>query len=76
MQVSVCPVIFYFCYFVGYVVADESHGETPLVPSELVDYSMQETPHIDIDTTLRLLVSPDVETSAIPGHNKTDKLVR
>ncbi|XP_071955681.1 exportin-4-like [Antedon mediterranea] len=60
----------------GYLLADNAKGETPLVPFEVMEYSIHETPNVNIETTLQVLGSPGHTASSIPGSESGDKVVR
>ncbi|XP_070568372.1 exportin-4-like isoform X2 [Ptychodera flava] len=61
----------------GYVLADEAQGETPLIPSDIMEYSISESQNVNIDTTLRVLGSPGEKVASIPGSEETsDRVVR
>ncbi|XP_063069807.1 exportin-4 [Engraulis encrasicolus] len=60
----------------GYLLADDPQGETPLIPSEVMEYSIKHSTGVDINTTLQLLGSPGEKASSIPGCNRTDSVIR
>ncbi|XP_063743859.1 exportin-4 [Eleginops maclovinus] len=60
----------------GYVLADDSQGETPLIPSEVMEFSIKHSTEVDINTTLQILGSPGEKASSIPGCNRTDSVIR
>ncbi|XP_048095788.1 exportin-4 [Alosa alosa] len=60
----------------GYLLADDPQGETPLIPSEVMEYSIKHSTEVDINTTLQLLGSPGEKASSIPGCNRTDSVIR
>ena len=39
----------------GYLLADESNGETPLIPQEIISYSSSLKSQVDIQTTFQTL---------------------
>jgi hypothetical protein len=49
----------------GHVIADESTGETPLIPSEIVQYSIAHVQKIDIQTTLDYLIAAHTGTAGM-----------
>ncbi|TRY89754.1 hypothetical protein DNTS_000004 [Danionella cerebrum] len=51
----------------GYLLADDPQGETPLIPSEVMEYSIKHSTEVDINTTLQLLGSPGEKPTSIPG---------
>ena len=56
---------------------ENSEGETPIIPSEIMGYSISLANKVDVTTTLNVLVSPAHEASAIPGsESHTDPVVR
>uniref|UniRef100_A0A8C6S488 Exportin-4 n=1 Tax=Neogobius melanostomus TaxID=47308 RepID=A0A8C6S488_9GOBI len=60
----------------GYVLADDPQGETPLIPSEVMEFSIKHSTEVDINTTLQILGSPGEKASSIPGFNRTDSVIR
>ncbi|XP_062861651.1 exportin-4 [Trichomycterus rosablanca] len=60
----------------GYLLADDPQGETPLIPSEVMEYSIKHSTEVDINTTLQILGSPGEKASSIPGCNRTDSVIR
>lgn len=60
----------------GYLLADDAQGETPLIPSEVMEYSIHHATEVDINSTLQVLGSPGEKASSIPGCNRTDSVIR
>lgn len=60
----------------GYLLADDPQGETPLIPSEVMEFSIKHSTEVDINTTLQILGSPGEKASSIPGCNRTDSVIR
>lgn len=63
----------------GHVLCLESVGETALVPSEIMHYSMeqQRQGHFDINLTLQLLASPGSDIGDITGAEQSaDHMIR
>uniref|UniRef100_A0A4W5MZ84 Exportin-4 n=1 Tax=Hucho hucho TaxID=62062 RepID=A0A4W5MZ84_9TELE len=60
----------------GYLLADDPQGETPLIPGEVMEYSINHSTEVDINTTLQILGSPGEKASSIPGCNRTDSVIR
>ncbi|XP_030642256.1 exportin-4 [Chanos chanos] len=60
----------------GYLLADDPQGETPLIPSEVMEYSIKHSTEVDINTTLQVLGSPGEKATSIPGCNRTDSVIR
>ncbi|MBN3275091.1 XPO4 protein, partial [Polyodon spathula] len=60
----------------GCLLADETQGETPLIPPEIMEYSIKNSTEVDINTTLQVLGSPGEKASSIPGCNRTDSAIR
>ncbi|KAM6317028.1 exportin-4 isoform 2-T2 [Aegotheles albertisi] len=60
----------------GYLLANETQGETPLIPPEVMEYSIKHSAEVDINTTLQILGSPGEKASSIPGYNRTDSVIR
>ncbi|XP_012497121.1 PREDICTED: exportin-4 [Propithecus coquereli] len=63
-------------YDVCYLLADDTQGETPLIPPEIMEYSIKHSSEVDINTTLQILGSPGEKASSIPGYNRTDSVIR
>lgn len=49
----------------GHMVADESTGETPLIPSEIVQYSIAHEQNIDLQMTLDYLIAAHTRTAGM-----------
>lgn len=60
----------------GYVLADDPQGETPLIPSEVMEFSIKHSTDVDLNTTLQVLGSPGEKASSIPGFDRTDSVIR
>lgn len=60
----------------GYLLANDAQGETPLIPSEVMEFSIKHSTEVDINTTLQILGSPGEKASSIPGCNRTDSVIR
>ncbi|XP_062313568.1 exportin-4 [Osmerus eperlanus] len=60
----------------GYLLADDAQGETPLIPPEVMEYSINHATEVDINSTLQVLGSPGEKASSIPGCNRTDSVIR
>lgn len=60
----------------GYLLADDPQSETPLIPSEVMEYSISHSTEVDINTTLQILGSPGEKACSIPGCNRTDSVIR
>ncbi|KAM7380116.1 hypothetical protein PAMP_003431 [Pampus punctatissimus] len=58
------------------LVSDDPQGETPLIPSEVMEFSIKHSQEVDINTTLQILGSPGEKASSIPGCNRTDSVIR
>lgn len=71
--ITVFPCL-YLC--AGYLLADDAQGETPLIPPEIMEYSIKQSNDVDINTTLQILGSPGEKASSIPGCNRTDSVIR
>ncbi|KAL0622512.1 LOW QUALITY PROTEIN: Exportin-4 [Plecturocebus cupreus] len=59
-----------------YLLADDTQGETLLIPPELMEYSTKHSFEVDINTTLQILGSPGEKASFIPEYNRTDSVIR
>ncbi|XP_053483499.1 exportin-4 [Ictalurus furcatus] len=60
----------------GYLLADDPQGETPMIPTEVMEFSIKHSTEVDINTTLQILGSPGEKASSIPGCNRTDSVIR
>ncbi|XP_061548860.1 exportin-4 isoform X1 [Phycodurus eques] len=60
----------------GYLLADDPQGETPLIPSEVMEFSVKCSAEVDMNTTLQILGSPGEKASSIPGFDRTDSVIR
>ncbi len=61
----------------AHVLTDEAEGETPVIPSAIMRYSLEQSKTTDLTTTLQVLASPGDDVSAIPGSDaKSDTVVR
>ncbi|XP_023705271.1 exportin-4-like, partial [Cryptotermes secundus] len=57
----------------------DSEGETALIPSEIMHYSILQASsgHVNVETTLKLLASPTHQLPDIPGADESsDHVVR
>lgn len=63
----------------GHVVAMESSGEQPMIPSEIMQYSVEQLANgtVDITTTLKVLAAPNQCITQTPNaENICDPLIR
>lgn len=63
----------------GHVITMDSEGETALIPSEIMHYSILQASsgHVNVETTLKLLASPTHQLPDIPGADESsDHVVR
>ncbi|XP_060554653.1 exportin-4-like [Ruditapes philippinarum] len=51
----------------GHLLTEESEGETPMIPGEVMQYSIKQSTEIDLNTTLKVLASPSDSIDTIPG---------
>ena len=59
------------------MLTDDAEGETPMIPSPIMQYSTEQAKTTDLQITLKVLASPGNEIHAIPGSdNNTDTVVR
>ena len=66
-----------FCHFSATVLTDEAEGETPMIPADIMEYSISQVQNVDIDTTLKVLASPGNRLCDIPDSDQvTDPVVR
>jgi hypothetical protein len=64
---------------IGHVIAMDSEGETALIPSEIMHYSILQVSsgQVNVETTLKLLASPTHQLPDIPGADESsDHVVR
>ncbi|KAJ1532209.1 hypothetical protein ONE63_000829 [Megalurothrips usitatus] len=61
----------------GHVITWDSEGETPQIPSELIKHSISQVSSINMDTTMKVLASPDHHILDIPGaEQSSDHIIR
>ncbi|XP_052239002.1 exportin-4-like isoform X2 [Dreissena polymorpha] len=61
----------------AHVLTEEAQGETPMIPGEIMRYSIQQSTEIDLNTTLKVLASPTNNIDTIPGASThTDHAIR
>lgn len=63
----------------GHVISMDSEGETALIPSEIMHYSIHQASsgQVNVATTLKLLASPTHQLLDIPGADESsDHVVR
>ena len=59
------------------MLTDDAEGETPMIPSPIMQYSTDLAKTTDLQTTLKVLASPGNDIHAIPdSDNNTDTVVR
>ena len=63
-------------FVVASVLTDDAQGETALIPSHVMKYSMSQANHIDAAQTLNLITKPEISTGASTQTNKVDTVVR
>ena len=61
--------------FCSHQIAD-TDGEPSLIPSEIMRYSLEQAPRVNVEASLRVLASPEQNASEVPGHESTDTVVR
>lgn len=60
-----------------HVLTEECEGETPMIPPDIMDYSISQTKKTDLSTTLKVLASPSQSIESIPGSDhSTDPVIR
>ena len=58
-------------------LTENAEGETPLIPSAVMKYSISQAPGVDVNTTLSVLASPASPAGDVPGSElHTDAVVR
>ena len=60
----------------GNVLSLDVDGETALIPSEVMQYSINQAGSIDVSKSLEVLASPGQQASEIPGHESSDHVLR
>ncbi|XP_076041566.1 exportin-4-like isoform X2 [Oratosquilla oratoria] len=60
----------------GHVTTMDNEGETALIPSEMVTYSMSAAPNVNLEATLQLLAAPAQMPQDIPNSASGDPLIR
>ncbi|KAK6169678.1 hypothetical protein SNE40_020678 [Patella caerulea] len=60
----------------AHVLTEEAEGETPMIPADIMAYSISNSKNVDIQTTLKVLSSPGERVDDIPGSQTTDGVVR
>ncbi|XP_061176526.1 exportin-4-like [Saccostrea echinata] len=60
-----------------HVLTEECEGETPMIPSDIMEYSICQTKKTDLSTTMKVLASPGQSIESIPGSDiSTDPVIR
>lgn len=55
----------------------DSEGETPQIPNEIIKHSLSQASSINMDTTMKVLASPDHHILDIPGaEQSSDHIIR
>ena len=55
----------------------ECEGETPMIPSSIMEFSIKQSSNIDLNTTLKVLASPSNSIDTIPGASThSDNVIR
>ncbi|XP_033635740.1 exportin-4-like [Asterias rubens] len=60
----------------GFILANESKGETPMIPPAIMKFSIAESSHVDVQKTLHALTSSVNITQPFLVDDKVDKVVR
>jgi hypothetical protein len=64
-------------FVTAHVLTEECEGETPMIPSDIMDYSISQSKKTDLSTTLQVMASPGQSIESIPGSDiSTDPVVR
>ncbi|CAH1799119.1 unnamed protein product, partial [Owenia fusiformis] len=59
------------------VITRDPEGETPMIPSEIMEHSIEQNKSIDLQTSLKVLASPGEDVATIPGADtSTDHIIR
>lgn len=54
----------------------DTDGEPSLIPGEIMKYSLEQAPSVNVEASLRVLASPEQSASEVPGYESTDTVVR
>ncbi|KAK3925728.1 Exportin-4, partial [Frankliniella fusca] len=74
---SLSEDIHWLILITGYIIAWDSEGETLEIPSEIIKHSISQSNSINIDTTMKVLASPDHHILDIPGaEQSSDHIIR
>jgi len=60
----------------GNVLTLDTDGEPSLIPGEIMKYSLEQAPSVNVEASLRVLASPEQSASEVPGYESTDTVVR
>ncbi|XP_063862647.1 exportin-4-like [Scylla paramamosain] len=60
----------------GHVTTMDNEGETALIPAEMVTYTVNAAPTVNLEATLRLLATPAQMPSEVPNSAAADPLIR
>lgn len=68
---------FYIFNFSGHLLTEEAEGEAPLIPSDIMEYSISQGHSVNLEATLRVLGTPSERLENIPGSEQgIDNVVR
>jgi hypothetical protein len=60
----------------GNVLTLDTDGEAALIPSEIMRFSLDKAPQVNVEASLRVLASPGQPSTDIPGHESSDPVIR
>ena len=60
----------------GNVITLDTDGEATLIPSEIMRFSLEQAPKVDVESSLRMLASPGTPSSEVPGQETADPVIR
>ncbi|CAE1267217.1 Exportin-4 [Acanthosepion pharaonis] len=61
----------------GHLLTEEAEGEAPLIPSDIMEYSISQGHSVNLEATLRVLGTPSERLENIPGSEQgIDNVVR
>ena len=60
----------------GNILSLDVDGETALIPSEVMQHSINQAGSVDVSKSLEVLASPGQPASDIPGHESSDHVLR
>ena len=62
--------------FVGNLLTLDTDGETALIPADIMRFSIEQAPTINVEASLRLLASPGTPSDQVQGFETSDPVIR